>query len=131
MVNILVVAHCELANSFKSCVENIIAKDVNYLHTIAVTPTDNMEYIIASIQKIIAKIGEDSEILILSDIYGATPSNIAQKLLKPQQIEMIAGLNLPMLIRAISYAKDGLELCIQKTLDGGLSGIIHVGGTKW
>ncbi len=130
MVNILVIAHCELANSFKSCVENIIAKDVNYLHTIAVTPTDTVEYIISSVQKLIIKIGEDNEILILSDIYGATPSNIAQKLLKPQQIEMIAGLNLPMLIRAISYAKDGLELCIQKTLDGGLSGIIHVGGKK-
>lgn len=67
-------------------------------------------------------------ILILSDIFGATPSNIASQLAIPGKVEVITGLNLPMLIRAISYSKGSLETCVKKSLDGGLSGIVHVSG---
>ena len=128
MVNIIVMAHAEIANSFAYCVEHILSKRIANLHILAVKKTEDIDSILNRANEFIVKIGADSDILILTDLYGATPSNIAQKILKPGSIELITGLNLPMLIRAISYAKNGIRVCVDKALEGGVSGIIHVGG---
>ena len=128
MVNIIVIAHSEIANSFAYCVEHILARRINNLHILPVKKTEDADSILYRAQEFIKKIGANDEILILTDIYGATPNNIAQKLIKPDVIELITGLNLPMLIRAISYAKHGLKVCVDKALDGAISGIMHVGG---
>jgi len=128
VVHILIIAHSEIANSFAHCVEHIMAKRIDYLHILPVKKTENCDSIVRHAHDFIQQIGDTQEILILSDIYGATPSNISHKLIKPGVIELVTGLNLPMLIRAISYAKDGLKTCLNKTLDGGITGIIHVKG---
>ncbi|MBY0379286.1 MAG: PTS sugar transporter subunit IIA [Burkholderiales bacterium] len=128
MVNIIVIAHSEIANSFAYCVEHVLAKRINNLHILPVKKTEDADNILFKAQEFIEKIGVNDEILILTDIYGATPSNIAQKLVKPGSVELITGLNLPMLIRAISYAKDGLKVCVDKALDGAICGIVHLGG---
>lgn len=128
MVNIIVMAHAEIANSFAYCVEHILSKRVNNLHILAVKKSEDVDSILHRAQEFMTKIGHNNDILILTDLYGATPSNIAQKLLKPGQIELITGLNLPMLIRAISYADKGLQLCVEKAVDGAISGVVHIGG---
>ncbi len=128
MVNIIVMAHAEIANSFAYCVEHILSKRINNLHILAVKKSEDVDSILDRAHEFLAKIGHNKDILILTDLYGATPSNIAQKLLKPGSIELITGLNLPMLIRAISYAEKGLQICIEKALDGAVSGVIHIGG---
>jgi PTS system ascorbate-specific IIA component len=66
--------------------------------------------------------------LLLTDLFGATPSNIATKLIKPNKIEMITGVNMPMLIRAICYAKYDLQTCVEKSIEGGKNGIIYLNG---
>ncbi|MFN8770833.1 MAG: PTS sugar transporter subunit IIA [Neisseriaceae bacterium] len=128
MVNIIIIAHAEIANSFAYCIEHILAKRINNLHILPVKKTEDSDNIFNRAKEFVEKIGNNQDILILTDLYGATPSNIAQKLLKPGVIELITGLNLPMLIRAISYAKSGLRICVDKALDGAVSGIVHVGG---
>lgn len=128
MVNIIVIAHAEIANSFAYCVEHILAKRITNLHILPVKKSEDVDSTVDLAQQFIAKIGANQEILILTDIYGATPNNIAYRLLKPGMVELITGLNLPMLIRAISYAKHGLSICIDKAIDGAVSGIVHVGG---
>lgn len=127
MVNIIIIAHSEIANSFAYCVEHILARRVNNLHILPVKKTEDADEVFYKAEEFITKIGDNQEILILTDIYGATPNNIAQKLLKPGVVELITGLNLPMLVRAISYAKNGLKVCIEKALEGAISGIVHVG----
>jgi PTS system ascorbate-specific IIA component len=127
VVNIIIIAHSEIANSFAYCVEHILAKRVNNLHILPVKKTEDADEIFYKAEEFITKIGDDKEILILTDIYGATPNNIAQKLLKPGVVELITGLNLPMLVRAISYAKNGLKVCIDKALEGAITGIVHIG----
>ncbi|MCE2706644.1 MAG: PTS fructose transporter subunit IIA [Proteobacteria bacterium] len=130
MVNIIIMAHSEIANSFAYCVEHILSKRISKLHILVVKKTESSESVLARANEFIYKIGSDQEILILTDLYGATPSNIAQKLLKPGSVELITGLNLPMLIRAISYANSGLRICVDKAISGAMSGIIHLGGIE-
>jgi mannose PTS system EIIA component len=63
---------------------------------------------------------------VLTDIYGATPSNIASKLLKPGRVEGLAGVNLPMLIRALTYREAPLEEVLDKALSGAGEGILRM-----
>lgn len=130
MVNVIVIAHAEIANSFADCIEHILSRRIANLHILAVRKTEDVETILSRAKNFINKISATEESLILTDIYGATPSNIALKLVQPGKTELITGLNLPMLIRAVCYAKDGLKVCVQKALDGGKSGIIYINGEE-
>ena len=68
-------------------------------------------------------------LLILTDLYGATPSNIAEKLQHPvcqhQFVRIVSGLNLPMLIRVMNYAELPLDLLVEKAISGGKDGVIN------
>ncbi|MDQ5920263.1 MAG: mannose system component [Pseudomonadota bacterium] len=132
MVNILVIAHSEIANSFAYCVEHILNKRVDNLHILAVKKAEDTDSILARARELIDKIKHDynDEVLILSDLFGATPCNIAQRLVEKDKIELISGLNLPMLIRAISYAKNKLSDVVKKSLEGAVSGIVHFTGDE-
>jgi PTS system ascorbate-specific IIA component len=121
-------AHVELANSFVYCAEHILAKKIDNLYIVSVNKMDSIESILTKSFDVIKHIGQNKEVLILTDIFGATPSNIANKLLIKNHIELLTGLNLPMLIRAISYANKDLRTCVEKSISGGVDGIIHVTG---
>ena len=72
------------------------------------------------------QLDEGGGVLVLTDIYGATPGNIALKLLVPGRVEGISGVNLPMLVRALTYREQGLALTVEKALSGGTEGVIHM-----
>jgi PTS system ascorbate-specific IIA component len=76
-------------------------------------------------QQMIKELDQGQGVLILSDIYGATPCNIVCKLLEPGRVEGIAGVNLPMLVRALTYRHEKLETLVEKALSGGREGVIH------
>jgi PTS system ascorbate-specific IIA component len=63
-------------------------------------------------------------VLIMTDIFGATPANIAMKMLKRGKIEGVAGVNLPMLLRALTYRDRGMETLVTKAIAGGRDGVI-------
>jgi len=65
-------------------------------------------------------------VLVFSDIYGASPCNLAGKLLKPGRVEGLAGVNLPMLVRAITYRTRGLDTMVKKAVSGGCEGVMHM-----
>lgn len=126
MVKIIVIAHNDIAIGFAKCAREILERSINNLYTIAINSTDNINVTLNNINTLLADFADDDQVLILTDIFGATPSNIASKLIKIGKIELITGLNLPMLIRALSYSNKTLQECINKALDGAISGIIHV-----
>lgn len=128
MVTLIVMAHLEIANSMVSCAEHILAKRVANLHIIPIKKTENVEHILNRVQLFVNKLSDDRQILLLTDLFGATPSNIASRLIKPGHIEMITGLNMPMLLRAISYATHDLHVCIEKAIEGGKNGIVYLNG---
>jgi len=64
--------------------------------------------------------------MIFSDIYGASPCNLAGRLLKPNRVEGIAGVNLPMLVRAFTYRTRDLETMVKRAVSGGCEGVLHM-----
>ncbi len=126
MINIVIIAHSEIANGFASCAEHILAGRTENLYILGVEKDDSPDKTYAKATQLLAKL--DGNILILSDIFGATPCNIATRLIKPGRVELVAGLSLSMLIRAISYSNKSLDVCVAKTLEGGQNGIVKVTG---
>ena len=64
--------------------------------------------------------------LVLADVFGATPCNVAQKLVDGIHSRLVVGVNLPMLLRAISYRNEPLEALVQRAITGGTSGVMQV-----
>jgi len=65
-------------------------------------------------------------VLVLTDIYGATPSNIAAKLVMPGRIELVAGVNLPMLLRVLTYRERDMPTLVKRAVSGACDGVLHV-----
>ena len=64
--------------------------------------------------------------MVFSDIYGATPCNLVGKLIEPGRVEAVAGVNLPMLVRAFTYRTRGMDTMIRKAVSGGCEGVLHL-----
>jgi PTS system ascorbate-specific IIA component len=77
-------------------------------------------------QVLLQALEQGDGVLLLSDIYGATPCNTMCRLLMPGQVEGVAGVNLPMLMRAITYRHLTMADLIMKTVSGGQEGILHI-----
>ncbi|MBF0470804.1 MAG: PTS fructose transporter subunit IIA [Gammaproteobacteria bacterium] len=92
---------------------------------ISVAPTDTSDEIMTQLLHFLKQSDCSDGVLILTDIYGSTPSNTACRLLPSQRFEIISGLNLPMLLKIFNYADSPLSQLTLCALQGGRDGIIH------
>ncbi|MFN3475563.1 MAG: PTS sugar transporter subunit IIA [Blastomonas sp.] len=98
MIGLILVTHGRLAQEFLVAMEHVVGKQQN-IETIAIGPNDDMEQRRADIATAIAKVDSGQGVIVLTDLFGGTPSNLAISLLDAGRVEVIAGVNLPMLIR--------------------------------
>ena len=126
MIGILVVSHGAFGESLIHSASHVLGKRPLYLRQLGVTVHDDPEAIQPVAEELVRYLDRGAGVLVLADIYGATPSNIATRLLRPGRVEGIAGVNLPMLIRALNYRDQPLADVVQKALDGGAEGITRM-----
>ena len=98
MIGLVLVTHGRLASEFITAMEHVVGPQER-IAAINIGADDNMEKRRKDITKAIAKVDEGDGVIILTDLFGGTPSNLAISLMKSEKIEVIAGVNLPMLIR--------------------------------
>ena len=125
MIGILIVAHGTLGESLVHCASHVMGSRPPQLLQVGVGVRDDPVSMLPHAQQMIKELDQGQGVLILSDIYGATPCNIVCKLLEPGRVEGIAGVNLPMLVRALTYRHEKLETLVEKALSGGHEGVIH------
>ena len=126
MIGLLLIAHGTLGESLVHCASHVMGKRPLYLRQLGVTIHDDPDEILPQAQDLIRFLDQGAGVLILTDMFGATPANIASRLLVPHKVEGIAGVNLPMLIRALSYREEKMGVLIEKTLSGGAAGLIQL-----
>lgn len=126
MIGILIVAHGSLGESLIQCATHVVGERPPLLIPLDVTDCPNIMEMTAKAQQLIEKLDQGEGVLMLSDVYGATPCNTACRLLSPGRVEGIAGVNLPMLIRALNYRHEPLDKLVIKALSGGHEGILHI-----
>jgi PTS system ascorbate-specific IIA component len=125
MIGILIVAHGALGDSLIHCASHVMGGRPQNLQQLGVTTHDDPVVILPQAREMLRQLDQGEGVLILSDIYGATPTNIICRLLEPGRVEGIAGVNLPMLVRALTYRDEPLATVVEKALSGGHDGIIH------
>ena len=104
MIGLVLVTHGRLAVEFRVAMEHVVGPQ-EAIETICIGPEDDMEVRRAEIAQAIARVDDGDGVVVLTDLFGGTPSNLAISLLAPGRVEVIAGVNLPMLIRLESARK--------------------------
>jgi PTS system ascorbate-specific IIA component len=126
---ILIIAHAPLATALRECALHVFPDCTRDVVAIDVPPNEAPEDTFASAQHLLeAEPGQ--QILVLTDVIGATPSNVAQRLVQAHESSLIAGVNLPMLLRTVCYRHENLEALTHRALEGGTQGVLHLGGTS-
>lgn len=126
MVGILIIAHGAFGETLIHCASHVLARRPLRVRQVGVTMHDDPELILPQAQDLARQLDTGAGVLILTDILGATPSNIATRLIVPGRIEAIAGVSLPMLIRAITYREEALATVVCKAISGGVDGVVHI-----
>ena len=126
MIGILLVSHGAFGESLIHCASHVLGKRPLYVRQLGVTVHDDPDEILPTAEDLIRFLDQGQGVLVMTDIFGATPSTIAMRLLRPGRVEGIAGVNLPMLIRALTYREEPLEAVVAKALSGGSEGVMRM-----
>jgi PTS system ascorbate-specific IIA component len=127
MIGILIVSHGAFGESLIHSASHVLGKRPTYLRQVGVTVHDDPDEILPVAQDLIRFLDQGRGVLVMTDIYGATPSNIGSRLLEPGRVEGVAGVNLPMLIKALTHREEAtLEQLVGKALAGAGEGIVRM-----
>jgi mannose PTS system EIIA component len=110
MIGILIITHGMLGESLIHCASHVLNKRPPRLKQLGVTAQDDPALLLPQARTLVKELDEGTGVLILSDMYGGTPSNMASKLVAPGKVEAVAGVSLPMLIRVLTY-RDRAQCC--------------------
>ncbi len=123
MVGILIVAHGRLGESLIDCAAHVFGARPPNVEPLNIDPQEDPTDLLVRANRLITQVDEGDGVLVMSDILGATPCNVASRVLRPGYVEGVSGVNLPMLLRAITYRKEPLPNLVQKALVGGADGV--------
>lgn len=126
MIGLFLITHGGLGEALVQCACHVMGRRPPQLMHLGVAAQDDPDAALPLARELLAVADKGDGALIMTDIYGATPANVAMKLLSPGRIEGVAGVNLPMLLRAISYREKGMDTLLDKTLDGGRDGVLNM-----
>lgn len=125
MIGILIIAHGTLGESLIHCASHVMGSRPPLLNQLGVGTHDDPVHLLPQALHMVDELNEGDGVLVMSDIFGATPCNMASKLVRKGKVEAIAGVNLPMLVRALTYRNGDLEKLVEKALSGGREGVVH------
>ena len=126
MIGILIITHGTLGESLIHCASHVLNKRPPRLQQLGVTAQDDPALLLPRARALVKELDAGEGVLILTDIYGGTPSNMASKLLIPGKVEAVAGVSVPMLIRVLTYRDRDLPTLVTKAISGGCEGVLRV-----
>ena len=126
MIGILIITHGTLGESLVHCASHVLNKRPPRLKQIGITAQDDPFQLLPQARAMVKELDDGSGVLIMTDMYGGTPSNMGEKLLIPGKVEGIAGVSLPMLIRALTYRDKTLDIMMTKAVSGGCEGVMRL-----
>ncbi len=126
---IFIIAHAPLASALRQCVLHVFPDAAPLLAAFDVLPDMSTEDILSSAQVTMNLLGTQ-HVLVLTDVFGATPCNVARHLVDGLHSQLIAGVNVPMLLRAVTYRNESLDDLVNRALVGGTQGVMQVAVTS-
>jgi mannose PTS system EIIA component len=127
MIGILIVSHEPLGTALLHCTRHIFGHLPVQLAALDVVPDEDPDRARQAAADLLARINDGSGVIVLTDLYGATPSRIAERLAEPGRVAVIAGVNLPLLVKALTYRRGPLEEIVATLLAGVRETIARMG----
>jgi PTS system ascorbate-specific IIA component len=123
-VGILIITHNNIGQQLLETARIMLGSCPLETENLAIHSDCDLETSIAEAESILRKLDNGDGVLVLTDMYGSTPSNIANRLSNSNSVTVISGINLPMLIRVLNYPRLSLEQLVEKACTGGHDGIM-------
>ena len=129
MPGLLIIAHAPLATSLKAVAEHAYPDCAARLAVLDVHPDTPIEEVEAQARRLLDSVRQP-DALVLTDVFGATPCNIAQRLADGVQVKVVAGVNVPMLWRTLCYADESLDAVLARAVTGATQGVMQVATSR-
>lgn len=126
MIGILLITHGTLGEALVQCVSHVMNRRPAQLMQLGISGQDDPLDALPIARRLVELVDSGNGVLILTDILGATPANTAAKLLEPGRIEGVTGVNVPMLLRVITYRERAMEVLVKKAVAGACEGVVHM-----
>lgn len=126
MIGIFLITHGTLGESLIQCACHVLNRRPPQIVQLGLASQDDPLDILPQARQMLAWVDNGHGVLVLTDVFGATPSNVAMKLLQPGRVEGIAGVNLPMLLRVLTYRDRDMETVLQRAVSGACDGVMHI-----
>lgn len=126
MIGLFLVTHTTYGESLIQCACHVLNRRPPQIAQLGIALQDDPLDILPLAQQLLGIVDSGKGALVMTDVYGATPSNIALKLLQPGRIEGIAGVNLPMLLRALTYRDKDMNTLLIRAVAGGRDGVVNM-----
>ena len=126
MIGILLITHGTLGEALVQCVSHVMNRRPAQLMQLGISGQDDPLDALPLARRLVELVDSGSGVLILTVILGATPANTAAKLLEPGRIEGVTGVNVPMLLRVITYRERAMEVLVKKAVAGACEGVVHM-----
>lgn len=126
MIGLFLITHTSYGESLIQCACHVLNRRPPQIVQLGIAAQDDPLDVLPLAQNLLQLVDSGEGVLVMTDIYGATPANIAMKLLEPGRVEGIAGVNLPMLLRALTYRDKDMETLLTRATTGGRDGILNM-----
>ncbi|GGX25289.1 MULTISPECIES: PTS sugar transporter subunit IIA [Undibacterium] len=126
MVGLLLLTHAPLGSAFIDAASHVFRSRPERLEAVDVLADQNVDEVRRIVREAIVRLDDGSGVLIMTDIIGGTPSNCCPQTGDANQVAVIAGISLPMLLRAITYRQDQLDVVVEMALAGGQNGATRI-----
>lgn len=130
MIGFVIVAHAPLASAMLACAEHVFGA-VPDAYAYDVPPREDVTQSFNALAKLVARADRGDGVLVMADLFGATPSNVAARVaaVSTARCVVLAGVNAPMLLRALTYRHLLLDDVVQRALSGATQGVLRIGST--
>jgi PTS system mannose-specific IIA component len=128
MAGLLIIAHAPLATSLRAVVAHVFPNETG-IEAVDVSGDASPEQVETAARQAMASIA-DPEILVLTDVFGATPCNAAMRLADGVHVRVVAGVNVPMLWRAVAHRRNPLLAVAERAVSGAVQGIMQLAPTR-
>lgn len=126
MIGILIVSHGAFGEALIHCASHVLGKRPLRVRQVGINVHDDPDTMLAQAQELVRQLDDGDGVLVFTDILGATPSNIASRLLISGKIEGVSGVSLPMLIRALTYRDEPLSAVVEKAMSAAHECTVHI-----
>ena len=130
MIGVLIVTHGDIGTLLLTSASQILGATQQQVATLSVWRGDDVDDLVLRAREQIETLDAGDGVLVLTDIFGATPGNVVSRLLEDGRIEGVSGASLPMLLRVLTGRNGSLSAAVKRAISGGADGVVHMNSDR-